>query len=462
MTNSPQSKNTNYQPLAEQLRPVQLDQVFGQQHLLSDGKPLAEMLRSGHLHSMILWGPPGTGKTTLARMLAKVTDAEFIAISAVLAGVADIREAIKQAQQNRDLYQRNTVLFIDEVHRFNKSQQDAFLPYVEDGTVVFVGATTENPSFEVNNALLSRTRVYPLHRLDNEALHTALQRATNHFADKAVEVILEEGVDQLLVDAADGDARRLFNLFDIACTLAPAQESEKNSRQEPKNAQASVIDTTQNTIIITQQLAANTLTGSTRSFDNKGDIFYEQISALHKSIRGSAPDAALYWLARMIDGGCDPLYIARRLVRMAGEDIGNADPRAMTISLDAWQTVERLGQPEGDLALAQAVSYLACAPKSNAVYMAFKAAMQEAQQSGSLEVPMSLRNAPSSMMKEMGYGSEYRYAHDEPNAYAAGENYFPEQLIGSRYYFPVDRGLEIKIGEKLAYLRSLDKKAGGK
>ncbi|VAW71101.1 Replication-associated recombination protein RarA [hydrothermal vent metagenome] len=462
MTNSPQSKNTNYQPLAEQLRPVQLDQVFGQQHLLSDGKPLAEMLRSGHLHSMILWGPPGTGKTTLARMLAKVTDAEFIAISAVLAGVADIREAIKQAQQNRDLYQRNTVLFIDEVHRFNKSQQDAFLPYVEDGTVVFVGATTENPSFEVNNALLSRTRVYPLHRLDNEALHTALQRATNHFADKAVEVILEEGVDQLLVDAADGDARRLFNLFDIACTLAPAQESEKNSRQEPKNAQASVIDTTQNTIIITQQLAANTLTGSTRSFDNKGDIFYEQISALHKSIRGSAPDAALYWLARMIDGGCDPLYIARRLVRMAGEDIGNADPRAMTISLDAWQTVERLGQPEGDLALAQAVSYLACAPKSNAVYMAFKAAMQAAQQSGSLEVPMSLRNAPSSMMKEMGYGSEYRYAHDEPNAYAAGENYFPEQLIGSRYYFPVDRGLEIKIGEKLAYLRSLDKKAGGK
>ncbi len=476
MTKSPQSKSINYQPLAEQLRPAQLDQVFGQQHLLADGKPLAEMLRSGHLHSMILWGPPGTGKTTLARMLAKVTDAEFIAISAVLAGVADIREAIKQAQQNRDLYQRNTILFIDEVHRFNKSQQDAFLPYVEDGTVVFVGATTENPSFEVNNALLSRTRVYPLHRLDQKALYSALDRAITHFSEQDVEVILEEGVGQLLVDAADGDARRLFNLFDIACTLAPSrnslQEYKQESEQEPDTEQPLIHTdkkSTQpqksfvnNTIIITLALATDTLTGSTRNFDNKGDIFYEQISALHKSIRGSAPDAALYWLARMIDGGCDPLYIARRLVRMASEDIGNADPRAMTISLDTWQTVERLGQPEGDLALAQAVSYLACAPKSNAVYIAFKAAMKEAQQSGSLEVPMSLRNASSNMMKEMGYGSEYRYAHDEPNAYAAGENYFPEQLVGSRYYFPVDRGLEIKISEKLAYLRSLDEKAGKK
>ncbi len=434
-----QSSNDDFRPLAEQLRPTQLDQVFGQEHLLANGKPLAEMLRSGHLHSMILWGPPGTGKTTLARMLATVTDAEFIAISAVLAGVADIREAIKQAQQNRELYQRNTVLFIDEVHRFNKSQQDAFLPYVEDGTVVFVGATTENPSFEVNNALLSRTRVYPLHRLQTDALCAALQRAVTHFATKEIEIVFETGVETLLIDAADGDARRLFNLLDIACTL----ESVKDKK-----------------LIISQSRAADILTGSTRNFDNKGDIFYEQISALHKSIRGSAPDAALYWLARMIDGGCDPLYIARRLVRMASEDIGNADPRAMSLALDVWQTVERLGQPEGDLALAQAVSYLACAPKSNAVYMAFKAAMQDAKQSGSLEVPMSLRSASSKMMKEMGYGEKYRYAHDEPGAYAAGENYFPEQLKGTQYYFPVERGLEIKISEKLEYLRSLDKQVG--
>jgi len=439
-----------FRPLAEQLRPSQSDQIFGQNHLLADGKPLAEMLRVGQLHSMILWGPPGTGKTTLARVLANVTDAEFISISAVLSGVADIREAIKQAQQNRDLYQRSTILFIDEVHRFNKAQQDAFLPYVEDGTVVFVGATTENPSFEVNNALLSRTRVYPLHRLDEGALQTALQRATDHFSAKDIVLKFEEGVQKLLIDAADGDARRLFNLLDIACTLEPKLETEP----------ASNLTSNQNkTISITLENIKNSLAGSARSFDNKGDIFYEQISALHKSIRGSSPDASLYWFARMIDGGCDPLYIARRLVRMASEDIGNADPRAMTIALDAWQTVERLGQPEGDLALAQAVSYLACAAKSNAVYMAYKAAIHDAQQSGSLEVPMSLRNASSKMMQEMGYGVEYRYAHDEPQGYAAGENYFPEQLKGTRYYFPVDRGLEIKIAEKLNYLRSLDQQA---
>jgi len=421
------------QPLAARLRAASLDEYVGQEHLLARGKPLREALEQGALHSMIFWGPPGVGKTTLARLLAQVTDAHFETISAVLSGVKEIRQAVEVAQQHAAQYGRRTILFVDEVHRFNKSQQDAFLPYVEDGTLIFIGATTENPSFELNSALLSRARVYVLKSLDEQALR---KLATRALADpKGLgerQLSLPEESFKILLAAADGDGRRLLNFLENAADLA------------------------EDGAAISSELLLDLLGDSRRRFDKGGEAFYDQISALHKSVRGSSPDGALYWFARMLDGGCDPLYIARRVVRMASEDIGNADPRALTLCLDAWGVQERLGSPEGELAVAQAIVYLACAPKSNAVYSAFKAAMRDAAEHGSLEVPLHLRNAPTKLMKELGYGDEYRYAHDEPEAYAAGEDYFPEQLPARQYYQPVPRGLEQKIRDKLAHLASQD------
>ncbi|WP_271407684.1 replication-associated recombination protein A [Pseudomonas sp. Q1-7] len=421
------------QPLAARLRATGLDEYVGQEHLLAPGKPLREALEQGALHSMIFWGPPGVGKTTLARLLAQVTDAHFETISAVLSGVKEIRQSVEVAKQQAAQYGRRTILFVDEVHRFNKSQQDAFLPYVEDGTLIFIGATTENPSFELNNALLSRARVYVLKSLDEAALRKLVARALNE--DKGLgrrKLSLPEESFAILMAAADGDGRRLLNLLENAADLAEDGDE------------------------IGAELLQNLLGDSRRRFDKGGEAFYDQISALHKSVRGSDPDAALYWYARMLDGGCDPLYIARRVVRMASEDIGNADPRALSLCLSAWDVQERLGSPEGELAVAQAITYLACAPKSNAVYMAFKAAMRDAAENGSLEVPLHLRNAPTKLMKQLGYGEEYRYAHDEPDAYAAGEDYFPEQLEPRRYYQPVPRGLELKISDKLQHLKNLD------
>ncbi|MDZ4190905.1 MAG: replication-associated recombination protein A [Pseudomonas sp.] len=421
------------QPLAARLRATSLDEYVGQEHVLAPGKPLREALEQGALHSMIFWGPPGVGKTTLARLLAKVTDAHFETISAVLSGVKEIRQAVEVAQQHAAQYGRRTILFVDEVHRFNKSQQDAFLPYVEDGTLIFIGATTENPSFELNNALLSRARVYVLKSLDEAAMRKLVNRALSDpkgLGDRHLS--LPDEAFQILLAAADGDGRRLLNFLENAADLA-----EDGGE-------------------IWVELLQNLLGDSRRRFDKGGEAFYDQISALHKSVRGSSPDGALYWYARMLDGGCDPLYIARRVVRMASEDIGNADPRALTLCLNAWDVQERLGSPEGELAVAQAIVYLACAPKSNAVYTAFKAAMRDAAEQGSQEVPLHLRNAPTKLMKQLGYGDEYRYAHDEPDAYAAGEDYFPENLQPRQYYDPVPRGLEQKIRDKLQHLRNLD------
>ena len=420
-------------PLAEALRPKTIDEVIGQTHLLASGKPLNLAFASGKPHSMILWGPPGVGKTTLARLSAKAFDREFIAISAVLAGVKEIREAIEQAQQNMDQYGKQTILFVDEIHRFNKSQQDALLPHVESGLFTFIGATTENPSFEVNSALLSRAQVYVLKSLTPEELRALFDRA-HHYA--MPEVQFESTAINTLIANADGDARRLLNLV----------EQVRNAVLTP-NAEVKVID---------QAFIENALSAQARRFDKGGDHFYDQISALHKSVRGSNPDAALYWFCRMLDGGADPRYLARRIIRMAWEDIGLADPRAMQLANDAAQTYERLGSPEGELALGQAVVYLAVASKSNASYNAFNAARAYVANDQSKPVPNHLRNAPTKLMKELGHGKEYRYAHDEPHGYAAGETYLPDGMKDPHWYEPVERGLESQIKEKLAFLKKLD------
>ena len=420
-------------PLAEALRPKTIEEVIGQAHLLASGKPLNLAFASGKPHSMILWGPPGVGKTTLARLSAKAFDREFIAISAVLAGVKEIREAIEQAQRNMDQYGKQTILFVDEIHRFNKSQQDALLPHVESGLFTFIGATTENPSFEVNSALLSRAQVYVLKSLTPEELKLLFKRAHQHAMP---EVQFESAAIDTLISNADGDARRLLNLVEQVRNAALTPNAEIN--------------------IVGQQFIENALSAQARRFDKGGDHFYDQISALHKSVRGSNPDAALYWFCRMLDGGADPRYLARRIIRMAWEDIGLADPRAMQLANDAAQTFERLGSPEGELALGQAVVYLAVASKSNASYNAFNAARAYVANDQSKAVPNHLRNAPTKLMKELGHGKAYRYAHDEPHGYAAGESYLPDGMKEPHWYEPVERGLEAQIKEKLAFLKKLD------
>ncbi len=424
-------------PLAERMRPRTLDEVAGQQHLLGPGKPLRLAFEAGKPHSMILWGPPGVGKTTLARLMAQAFEAEFIAISAVLSGVKEIREAVARAEAVLQQSGRRTILFVDEVHRFNKSQQDAFLPFVEQGLITFIGATTENPSFEVNGALLSRAAVYVLQPLGGDELAGLVDRA---ISKSLFSLKLTDSARDGLVASADSDARRLLNMVEQVATAA---------------AQAGQAD-------VDEAFVKRTLAQSLRRFDKGGDAFYDQISALHKSVRGSAPDAALYWLLRMLDGGADPLYLGRRLIRMATEDIGLADPRALRMALDACETYERLGSPEGELALAEATLYLAVAAKSNAAYVAWNRARELVRGDGSRPVPEHLRNAPTKLMKDLGYGREYRYAHDEAGAYAAGEDYFPEGLSPEPFYEPVERGLEAKIRERLEVLRALDREAAVK
>jgi putative ATPase len=428
-------------PLADRMRPRTLEEFVGQRHLLSDGKPLYAAIKSAQLHSLILWGPPGTGKTTLARLIAQTANAEFIALSAVMAGVKDIRAAVETARASRAAG-RPTLLFLDEVHRFNKAQQDTFLPFVEDGTLTFVGATTENPSFEVIGALLSRARVYVLKALSAPDLRAVLEHALSDEERGlgAEHIVAEPEALDIIAQAADGDARRALNMLELAVGLAQAAGAPRTLGTEQ---------------------AREVATGGFRRFDKGGDQFYEQISALHKAVRGSDPDASLYWLCRMLDGGCDPRYIARRVVRMASEDLGLADPRALALSLDAWEAYERLGSPEGELALATAVVYMACAPKSNAVYVAMGEAMADVAQFGTLPVPLKLRNAPTGLMKKLGYGRDYRYAHDEPEGFAAGERYLPDEMPDRRYYRPVPRGLELKISEALARLRNSQPKPKG-
>lgn len=434
------SASTPIQPLAARMRPMHPDDYIGQEHLFGPGKPLREAVIRKQLHSMILWGPPGVGKTSMARMIAEFSDAHFETISAVLAGVKEIRASVANAQQVHIQSGRKTILFVDEVHRFNKAQQDAFLPYVEDGTVIFIGATTENPSFSLNNALLSRCRVYVLRNLTHESLLSmakgALADSVRGLADRNLS--FDEGALETLAHAADGDGRKVLNLLEVAADLADERDGA---------------------LFVGDETIQEILQGDVRRFDNGGDVFYEQISALHKSVRGSSANGALYWFARMLDGGCDPLYIARRVVRMASEEVGNADPRALQVCLNAWETQERLGSPEGELAIAQAIIYLAAAPKSNAVYKAFNEAMADVKSLPSTDVPMHLRNAPTQLMKSMNYGAEYRYAHDEPGGYAAGECYFPQEVEPRDYYRPVDRGLELKIGGKLQHLQQLDEQS---
>jgi putative ATPase len=431
-------------PLADRMRPRNLREFIGQQHILAPGKALSASIAAGQLHSLILWGPPGSGKTTLARLIAQASDAQFIALSAVMAGVKDIRAAVETARTVRAGEGRPTLLFLDEVHRFNKAQQDTFLPFLEDGTLTFVGATTENPSFEVVSALLSRARVYVLRALTVEDLVTLEQAALADIERGlgAAHLSAEPGALELIARAADGDGRRALNMLELAAGLIEAGALTHST--------AGAATAPQLTLAVAQEVAS----GGHRRFDKGGDQFYEQISALHKAVRGSDPDGALYWLCRMLDGGCDPLYIARRAARMATEDVGLADPRALALALDAWETYERSGSPEGELAIATAVVYLACAPKSNAVYVAMDEAMADVREFGTLEVPLRLRNAPTRLMKDLGYGRDYRHAHDEPDAFVAGERYLPEGMPDRRYYRPVPRGLELKIGEALARLRT--------
>ncbi|AIR68189.1 replication-associated recombination protein A [Dickeya fangzhongdai] len=429
--------SNQFQPLAARMRPVKLAQYIGQQHLLGPGKPLPRAIEAGQLHSMILWGPPGTGKTTLAELIGRYGHADVERISAVTSGIKEIREAIERARQNRDAGRR-TILFVDEVHRFNKSQQDAFLPHIEDGTITFIGATTENPSFELNSALLSRARVYLLKALSADDIELVLEQALQ---DKerglgGQQIVLPDDTRRLLAELVNGDARRSLNLLEMMADMAEVDASGQR--------------------LLTSALLKEISGERSARFDNKGDRYYDLISALHKSVRGSAPDAALYWYARIITAGGDPLYVARRLLAIASEDVGNADPRAMQVAIAAWDCFTRVGPAEGERAIAQAIVYLACAPKSNAVYTAFKAAMHDAREKPDYDVPEHLRNAPTRLMKEMGLGAEYRYAHDEDNAYAAGEVYFPPEMAETHYYQPTSRGLEAKIGEKLAWLAAQD------